>query len=58
MYRAILDKSTAEFVNEYVRVKTFKNGNGHVYLLRPDLVQELNKVLAKHYPNALPAEAA
>jgi Domain of unknown function (DUF4942) len=43
--------------NEYLEVRTFKNGNGHVYLLKPDLVDKLNLILAKHYPNALPSEA-
>lgn len=34
--------------------KLFKNGNAHVRILNPKHVRELNRVLAKHYPNALP----
>ncbi len=38
----------------YVSLKGFKNGNGHVTFLRLDLVDELNRIIAKHHPNALP----
>lgn len=38
----------------YLRLATFKNGNGHITFLRPDLVDRLNTILAKHHPNALP----
>ena len=41
--------------NEYVAVRLFKNQNGHVTFTRPDLVTRLNRILAKHYPDALPA---
>jgi len=37
----------------YFSFKWFKNGNGHVTFTRPDLVDRMNKILAKHYPNAL-----
>lgn len=46
---------TGEAENEYIHVRWFKNGNGHVTFKRPDLVDKLNAVLAKHYPGALPA---
>lgn len=38
---------------EYLRIKLFKNGNGHVEFLRMPLVDELNRILASHYPDAL-----
>lgn len=38
----------------YFTVKGFKNGNGHLTFLRLDLVDEMNKIIAKHYPGALP----
>lgn len=37
-----------------VTFRGFKNGNAHLTFLRPDLVDKLNKIIAKHYPNALP----
>lgn len=41
--------------NDYLEIKTFKNGNGHVMFKRLDLVDKMNKIIAKHYPGALPA---
>lgn len=42
--------------NDYIRVKCFRNGNGHVYFKRPDLVTKMNRILAKHYPAMLPCD--
>lgn len=41
--------------NDYLAIRTFKNGNGHVTFKRLDLVEKMNKIIAKHYPGALPA---
>ena len=41
--------------NDYLVVKTFKNHNGHVTFKRPDLIDKMNLIIAKHYPGALPA---
>ncbi|NGZ96418.1 MAG: hypothetical protein CV089_09880 [Nitrospira sp. WS110] len=41
--------------NEYIFIRLFKNQNGHVTFKRPDLVTRLNRIIAKHYPHALPA---
>lgn len=38
----------------YLSIKSFRNGNGHVTFRRLDLVERMNQILAKHYPNALP----
>jgi len=40
-----------------VSVRGFKNQNAHVTFLRPDLVERMNQILAKHYPMALPPVA-
>ncbi|KVK77169.1 DUF4942 domain-containing protein [Burkholderia sp. MSMB1498] len=47
--------SEAEHV--YFHLRWFKNGNGHLTFKRPDLVDRMNLILAKHYPNALASEA-
>lgn len=39
--------------SEYFSLKWFMNGNGHIDFKRPDLVEKLNLILAKHYPGAL-----
>ncbi len=39
---------------DYFTIKGFKNGNGHLTFSRPDLVEKMNQILARHYPSALP----
>jgi hypothetical protein len=46
----------SEAENDYMRIKWFKKGTGHVFFKRPDLVDKMNMILAKHYPDALPSE--
>ncbi|MCO5399742.1 DUF4942 domain-containing protein [Ralstonia soli] len=46
-----------EAENDYLRLQWFKNGNGHLTFKRPELIEKMNLILAKHYPNALASEA-
>lgn len=39
----------------YMAFRVYGNGNAHVTFTRPDLVEKVNAIIAKHYPNALPA---
>lgn len=39
----------------YFKIRGFKKGTAHVLFTRDDLVERMNKILTKHYPNALPA---
>lgn len=41
--------------NDYLAIRCFKNGNGHVTFKRLDLIDKMNLIIAKHYPGALPA---
>lgn len=45
-----------EAETEYYKLRWFKNHNGHMTFKRPDLVNELNRIIAKHYPGALAAQ--
>lgn len=47
-------KLTVADFDGYFTVKGFKNGNGHLTFNRPDLVDRMNQIIAKHYPGALP----
>lgn len=38
----------------YFRIRCFKNGNAHLWLLRDDLVEKANKMLAEYYGEVLP----
>lgn len=40
---------------DYLQIRTFKNNNGHITFKRPDLIEKMNRIIAKHYPGALPA---
>lgn len=53
LYDAMQRKVDVE--TDYLTIKLFKNGNGHVTFKRPELVDKLNAIIAKHYPGALPA---
>jgi hypothetical protein len=48
-------KSDPDAQDDYMTVKSFRNGAGHVTFKRLDLVEQMNRIIAKHYPNALPA---
>lgn len=53
----VLDRASAvgnEWEGEYMHVRWFKKGTGHVTFKRLDLIDRLNEILAKHYPGALP----
>lgn len=40
----------------YLHLKWFKKGSGHVTFKRLDLVEQMNNILAKHFPHALACE--
>lgn len=46
--------NTTFFDGEYFSIKIYKKGSGHLVFKKPELVDKLNLVLAKHYPNSLP----
>ncbi|EML1601303.1 DUF4942 domain-containing protein [Burkholderia contaminans] len=41
---------------EYFEIRWFKNGNGHLTFKRPELVEKINRIIAKCYPHALASE--
>lgn len=54
-------KVAAVAETRYFRVRTYKNGNAHLWFTRDDLIQQANELLAEYYgavlPDAVPAEA-
>ena len=46
----------ATLIGEMISIRCFHNGNGHITFLRPDLVDQLNAIVAKHHPRALPPD--
>lgn len=51
--RVACSNKETTWTGPYFAVKWYKKGTGHVTFLRPELVTEMNRLLAKHYPNAL-----
>lgn len=42
------------FTCEYFTVRAYKKGSAHITFSRPDLVEKINDIIARHYPGALP----
>lgn len=51
-----LKQGTQPLETEYFSVRWYKKGTGHFTFKQLDLVEKLNEILAKHYPNALANE--
>ena len=42
------------YETRYFRIRTFQNGNAHMWMLRDDLVEKVNRLLASYYGEVLP----
>jgi hypothetical protein len=42
------------FKDEYVEIRYFQKGTGHILFKRPDLIGKMNDIIARHFPTALP----
>ena len=42
------------FTCEYFTLRAYKKGSAHITFSRPDLVEKINDIIARHYPGALP----
>ncbi|NSX34464.1 DUF4942 domain-containing protein [Brevundimonas vesicularis] len=49
------ERPAFEVADDYFRVRVFKNGNAHVWLLRDDLIDRVNEQLAAYYGATLGA---
>lgn len=47
-------KETPVFENEHIRLKAFKNGNGHLYILNEDLRLKINRAIAEYCGPSIP----
>lgn len=48
--------SQAVYEDDYYKVRGYKNGNGHIWFKRQDLLDELNKMIGKYYNDSALAE--
>ena len=44
------------YEDEYLSIRYFQKGSGHITFKRPDLVEKMNGIIAKHYPGMLAAK--
>jgi len=49
------ERRAFEVESEYIRFRTFKNGNVHLWFRRDDLLRKVNLLLAEHYGEVLGA---
>ncbi|MDB6373887.1 DUF4942 domain-containing protein [Photorhabdus bodei] len=50
----INSKEATEYEDDYFIIRYFKKGTGHILFKRLDLLEKLNYIVVRHYPNALP----
>jgi hypothetical protein len=43
------------YQNDYFELRLFRNGNGHLCFKRSELIDAMNAIIARHFPNALAA---
>lgn len=43
------------YQNDYFELRLFRNGNGHLCFKRAELIDAMNAIIARHFPNALAA---
>ncbi len=43
-------KTAEDFTDDYLMMRYFQKGSAHISFLRPDLVERMNDIVARHYP--------
>lgn len=52
-----LQKASHIYEDDYFSIRYFQKGTGHITFKRPDLVDKMNNIVAKHYPSMLPSRS-
>lgn len=50
-----LQKASHIYEDDYFSIRYFQKGTGHITFKRPDLVDKMNYIGAKHFPSILPS---
>ena len=50
------NKHSNSYEDEMFKIKYFQKGTAHITFRRPELVDKLNDIIARHYPGALPTK--
>lgn len=46
-------KSAEDYSDDYLSIRYYQKGSAHITFRRPDLVEKMNDIIAKHYPGML-----
>lgn len=46
-------RSSQVFEDDYVSIRYFQKGSAHITFKRPDLIEKMNDIIARHYPGML-----
>ena len=49
------NRHSNRYEDEMFVIKYFQKGTAHIVFKRPELIDKLNNIIARHYPRALPA---
>ncbi len=49
------NRHSNRYEDEMFVIKYFQKGTAHIVFKRPELIDKLNNIIARHYPGALPA---
>ncbi len=41
------------YEDKYLSIRYFQKGSGHIAFKRPDLIEKMNDIVARHYPGML-----
>lgn len=50
----ICKQHASVFEDEYVEIRYFQKGTGHIIFKRSDLIDKMNEIVARHFPATLP----
>ncbi|MCS2169553.1 DUF4942 domain-containing protein [Scandinavium sp. TWS1a] len=49
-------RTSAVFEDDYFSIRYFQKGSAHITFKRPELIDRMNDIIARHYPGALPTK--
>ncbi|MEI9745129.1 DUF4942 domain-containing protein [Enterobacter ludwigii] len=52
------NRHSTRYEDEMFAIKYFQKGTAHITFRRPELVDKLNDIIAKHYPRMLPSQSS
>ncbi|TBL69353.1 DUF4942 domain-containing protein, partial [Hafnia alvei] len=51
------NRHSNRYEDEMFKIKYFQKGTGHIIFKRPELIDKMNDIVAKHFPTMLPSRS-